>query len=131
LGCTLGYWKQSQHFDSWPAQYKPSDLVKNVFNVSPFLSGGKLDLNGDGKDDTLLDALNYTGGSGNTGAARNLLRQAVAALLNAASAQVDYPLSVSSVISQVNAALASGNRNTMITLADRLDKLNNAGCRLN
>jgi hypothetical protein len=107
-------------------------LVRNVFSVLPSLfTNGKLDLNGDGKDDTLLDALNYQGGSGITGAARNLLRAAVAALLNAAHPDVDYPRTTADVISQVNAALASNNRNTMLALASSLDKDNNLGCPIN
>jgi hypothetical protein len=105
--------------------------VRNVFNVSAFLSGGKLDLNGDGKDDTLLDALNYKGGSGLKGAARNLLRAAVAALLNAASPNVDYPRTTAEVIADVNAALASNSRSTMLSLAEELDRDNNLGCPLN
>jgi len=102
-----------------------------VFNVTPFLSGGKLDLNGDGKDDTLLDALNYNGGSGRTGAARILLRAAVAALLNAASPNVDYPRTPAEVITSVNVALTSNSRSTMLTLAAELDRDNNLGCPLN
>jgi hypothetical protein len=35
------------------------------------------------------------------------------------------------VISQTNAALASNNRSTMLTLAATLDGYNNAGCPLN
>jgi len=110
--------------------YQPTTLVKNVFNVSGFLTNGKLDLNGDGKDDTLLDALNYQGGSGTTGAVRILLRAAVAALLNASNPNVAYPRTAASIIADVNAALASGNRNTMLSLATALDQDNNLGCPL-
>jgi hypothetical protein len=38
---------------------------------------------------------------------------------------VNYPLTVSQVISQVNAALASLNRGTMLTLEAQLDQYNN------
>jgi hypothetical protein len=130
-GCTPGYWRQSQHFDSWTAPYDPTDLVKNVFNVSPFLQNGKLDLNGNGLDDTLAGALSYQGGSGVTGAAQILLRAAVAALLNAAHPDVNYPRTTAEVIADVNAALASGNRTTMLNLASELDADNNFGCPLN
>jgi hypothetical protein len=102
-----------------------------VFNVSPFLVNGKLDLNGNGLDDTLVGALSYQGGSGTSGAARILLRAAVSALLNSASPDVDYPLTTTQVIAQVNAALASNNRSTMLTLASQLDSYNNLGCPLN
>ena len=66
-----------------------------------------------------------------TGGAEILLRAAVAALLNASHPGVDYPRSTASVISDVNTALASGNRDTMLTLANSLDADNNQGCPLN
>jgi len=102
-----------------------------VFNVSAYLTNGILDLNGDGKDDTLLDALNYQGGNDVTGGARIMLRAAVAALLNASNPSVAYSLRVNDVISQVNVALASKDRNTLLNLGSRLDRFNNAGCPLN
>jgi len=80
---------------------------------------------------TLLQALSFEGGSGTTAAARILLRAAVAALLNSASPDVDYPLSTAQVIAQVNAALASNDRATMLALAAQLDQYNNMGCPLN
>jgi hypothetical protein len=55
----------------------------------------------------------------------------VAALLNAAHPDIDYPLTTAQVIADVNAALASGNRKTMLTLAKSLDALNNEFCVLN
>jgi hypothetical protein len=82
-------------------------------------------------DYTLLQALSFQGGSDTTAAARILLRAAVPALLNAASPEVDYALTTSQVILQVNTALASGNRSTILVLADTLDKYNNQGCPLN
>lgn len=103
-----------------------------MFTVDPsLLTNGKVDLNGDGQEDTLLDALNYQGGNGTTGAARILLRAAVAAMLNAANPNVDYPRTEASIIADVNAALASKNRNTMLNLATALDADNNLGCPLN
>jgi len=80
---------------------------------------------------TLLQALSFQGGSSTTAAARILLRAAVSALLNSASPDVDYPLTTAQVIAQVNAALASNNRSTMLTLAAQLDLFNNLGCPLN
>jgi hypothetical protein len=44
---------------------------------------------------------------------------------------VDYPRTTIEVINAVNGALASGNRNTMLTLATGLDRDNNLGCPLN
>jgi hypothetical protein len=42
-----------------------------------------------------------------------------------------YPLTTAQVIAAVNAALASGNRTTMLALANQLDTHNNRGCPLN
>jgi len=81
---------------------------------------------------TLLEALSFKGGSDVTGSAEILLRAAVAALLNAADPDVAYSLTTAEVITQVNAALASTDRSTILALADLLDKYNNRGaCPLN
>jgi hypothetical protein len=75
--------------------------------------------------------MSFKGGSTTTAAARILLRAAVPALLNAAHPDVDYSLTTAQIIARVNAALASGNRNTILTLASQLDRYNNYGCPLN
>ncbi len=79
---------------------------------------------------TLLQALSFKGGSGSVSAARSLLRAAVASLLNSAHPDLTYPLTTEEVIVQVNAALASNNRATMLQLAANLDAYNNALCPL-
>ena len=119
-GCTLGYWKN--HLAFWPAPYDPTDILGDVFVLGPFVN-----LNGDNvPNDSLLDALSYPGGPGSAGGAQILLKQAVAALLNAASGF--YPLTTAQVIGMVNSALATGNRSTMVTLASSLERLNSLGC---
>jgi hypothetical protein len=121
-GCTPGYWKQRQHLDSWaPTGLSPQQSVESVFDAPAFPALGAA---------SLLNALQGGGGSGLTGAARILLRAAVAALLNASHPDVDYPRTSAQVVSAVNAALASGSRSTMLSLATRLDALNNLGCPL-
>ncbi|GAG00799.1 unnamed protein product, partial [marine sediment metagenome] len=90
-GCTPGYWKVPQHFEDWPAGYNTTDKVGSVFNFTA-LCVAPLENN------TLLDALYYNGGSGELGAARILLRAAVAAVLNAVSLDVNYPRTVSNVV---------------------------------
>jgi hypothetical protein len=97
-----------------------------VFNLNGFTN---LDGNAT-PDDTLLDALRYHGGSGLPGAARILLRAAVAAVLNAQSPDINYPLSLVQIQTAVNNALASGDRDTMLNLASALDNDNNLGCPL-
>ncbi|MFL6263628.1 MAG: DUF3344 domain-containing protein [Thermoanaerobaculia bacterium] len=120
-GCTPGYWKN--HTGSWAGTgYSPGQSTASIFSAAsafPSLAGK-----------TLLQSLQGGGGSGTLGAATILLRAAVAALLNAASSGVDYPLTQAQVISQVNPALASNNRDTMLSLASALDGDNNLGCPL-
>ena len=127
-GCTPGYWKQSQHFDSWtPTGLAPTNLVGSVFsNASLYSLSGKTMANY-----KLVEALAFKGGNGLVGAAQILLRASVAAELNAKYPGMGYPKTAAEVVTAVNAALASGNRVTMLTLATQLDELNNLGCVLN
>ncbi len=119
-GCTPGFWKN--HLNAWgPTGYSPSQTVESVWDVP---DGFGLD------NDSLTTALSYPGGSGTTAAAQILLRAGVAAVLNAAHPDVNYPRSVGAVISDVNAALASSDRGTMLNLASALDADNNLGCPL-
>jgi hypothetical protein len=113
VACTAGYWKQPHHLDSWTG-FTPDQTLESVFDV-PDAFG--LD------NTTLLAALEFQG-------AEILLRQAVAALLDAAHPAVDYPLSVDQVRAEVDAALATGDRSTILALASRLDGLNGQGCPL-
>jgi len=121
-GCTPGYWKN--HESSWGATgYTTGQTVLSVFADAaayPDLAAA-----------SLIEALDFGGGSGEEGAASNLLRAAVAALLNASHSDVNYPFDASEVISMVNGALASGDRDTMLALMESLDSDNNAGCPLN
>ncbi len=111
-GCTPGYWKQSQHFGSWTSPYTPTTAFSSVFsNTFPGM--------------TLLQVLEQGGGG-----MRALGRHAAAALLNAASADVSYDLTVEQVISSFNSAYASGNAGTIARQKDLFDMLNNLGCPL-
>ena len=120
-GCTPGYWKN--HTDSWPPTgYSPAQNVTTVFSQTvlyPALST------------SLLNTLSFAGGSGVSGAAEILLRAATAAVLNASHPDVAYPRSPASVIADVNNALATQNRDSMLALAAALDADNNRGCPLN
>jgi hypothetical protein len=121
-GCTPGYWKQPQHFDSWVGTgFTTGQTLESVFDVPDSLGMDSV---------TLVAALDGGGGPGVTGAATILFRAAVAALLNSAHPGIDYPLTTAQVIAAVNAALASGDRGTMLALAGSLDAANNAGCPL-
>jgi hypothetical protein len=113
-GCTPGFWKQDQHFDSWPVP------------TSTTLAGAGFTNTGHSASTTLLAALSFQGGNTVQDAKDILLRAAAAAYLN--SFAVNYPLTTAEVVSQVNAALASGNRATILALATTLDNNNNLGC---
>jgi hypothetical protein len=110
-GCTPGYWRQEQHFDSWVGYY-PSNDFGFVFDVSPTFD-----------PHSLLDAV-WLGGAGESA----LARHAVAALLNASNPGVNYAYSVSQVIAMVQFAYESG---AFEATKDLFAEQNEAGCPLN
>jgi len=112
-GCTPGYWKQEQHFDSWMG-YSPADMFSAVFGNNAFPGM------------TLLAVMKQGGGGLNA-----LGRHAVAALLNASSMDVSYDRSVAQVIAMFNAAYASGNEGAVETTKNVLNYFNELGCSLN
>lgn len=123
-GCTPGYWKN--HTDNWQ-ETGPSTPVSAIYDVSADLDGT-----------TMEDGLRLRGGSGVAGAERILVRAATAAWLNAAHEGLGYPWRRHAtgldgrppLVSFVNEALASGDRATMLSAAERLDADNNLGCTL-
>lgn len=132
-GCTPGYWKQSQHFDSWQ-EAQPTQKFVTKFSMEPvgFVSA----------DLTMLQALQGGGGSGLDGARKILARAAAAAWLNAAYDQGDhlaYPWRRQAVgeegrpplVETVRSALQGSDRDAMLSLAAQLDADNNLGCPLN
>jgi hypothetical protein len=118
-GCTPGYW--GNHTESWQT-YTPTMLVSGAFSYANLYGLGSY---------TLAEALSFSGGTDTTGAARILLRAAVAAVLNAEHSGVSYPISKTDVVALVDAAMLSADRDAMLTLAALLDGYNNAGCPLN
>lgn len=112
-GCTPGYWKAKQHFDSWPAPYTPDTPFGSVFaNAFPGM--------------TLLQVASQGGGG-----LKALGRHSVAALLNSASTGVDYDLTTAQVISGFNSAYASGNAETIEAQHILFMQNNEDGCPLN
>jgi hypothetical protein len=110
-GCTPGFWKQEQHFAEWPEPYRPEVSLAVAFQLDP-LEG----------DPTLLDGLR-TGGGGQEA----LLRQAVAALLNAAHGSIDYAYSVDEALALVRAAFTTGE---FEPVKDLLEAANDVECPL-
>lgn len=115
-GCGPGYWWQ--HTAPWtPTGYTRAETVGSVFS-NPSESAASASLH---------EALGFRGGRGPGGAERALLRQAVAALLNAAHPMVGYALPEADVIALVDAAIEDG-RAAMLGLATELDELNALVC---
>jgi hypothetical protein len=126
-GCTPGYWKQTQHFDSWLLTgHTRSELIGSVFAVPAAYTLDNLPE----ASYTLVQGLAFKGGNTLSGKSQILLRAAIAALLNAGS--VSYPMTAAQIISAVNGALASNDATTIINLATQLDNQNNGvgGCPL-
>lgn len=108
-GCTPGYWRQTQHFDSWIG-YSPDDQFSDVFaDAFPGM--------------TLLEVVKQGGGQ-----LKALGRHTVAALLNSASSGVSYGPTELQIITAFNAAYASGDYEG---LKNELEQLNERGCPLN
>ena len=125
-GLTPGFWKNNadKHGASQWTDFEPTDLVSSVFSsagLAPYTDLG---------DATLLEGLSFKGGHTIEGAAGILLRAAIAAVLNAAHPDVDYPLSLSDIQTQVNSALDNQDRDTILGLASELDGYNNLGADL-
>ena len=125
-GCTPGYWKT--HTDNWH-EAAPGDLLSGYYAVTSNLSGI-----------TLEQALALKGGPGAAGAERILIRAAVASWLNTAHEGLGFPWRRMAgglddrprLVPTVNAAIASGDRGTMLDLAEWLDDDNNGVvCPLN
>lgn len=113
-GCTPGAWKNRLlDIGAWPV---PEDTpVEDVFNVPASLEGY-----------TLLEALSFDGGPAFDDKVKILLRAATAAYLNAQT--VEYDWTTQQVIDAVNAAIASGDKDEVIDLAEMLDGFNNQDC---
>jgi hypothetical protein len=126
-GLTPGFWRANADNyggSAWKfTAYSPTTTLSSVFNLASF----------SGIDTTFQGALdNYSAlGTTATGAAEKLMWEATAALLNATynynGTTVGYPLTTSQIISQVNAALASGDRATIVAEVTLLDTFNNLG----
>ncbi len=130
-GCSPGFWRQPAYRNGvWTESdtYGPSDRVADVFTLAVTGTQGQGGNAVDFDALTLREALAGGGGSGVPGAQRILLRAATAGLLNSQHSAVDYPKTASQLIAEVDAALATEDRETILALAEELDDLNNEGC---
>ena len=126
-GCTPRFWKENS--GCWCSAYAPDTPVSIVFTAlqSPAYAS-YADEKCDFDADTLLDALNYRGGRGLEGAARNLLRHATAALLNICNDNVNYPVWEALIIDLTNAVLATEDTDFIQELHSVLAEFNDYGC---
>jgi hypothetical protein len=107
-GCSPGYYKNH-------AMPGGSLFIGSVFTNSGYTAGAA---------PTLHDALFFTGGPTLQDAKNILLRQAAAAYANSIRL-AGYPLTTAQVVAMTDAALASGDRSTILALADVLNTDNN------
>ncbi|MHC4172961.1 MAG: hypothetical protein ACYTBX_06995 [Planctomycetota bacterium] len=114
-GLSPGFWKS--HVSDWAGSNLPGELG-NIFVIPDGFGVATA---------TPLEALSFHGGPALADKAKILLRQAVASLLNAEHANIDYPLEFADVKTAVNEALASGDGATMLALEAILDEYNNLG----
>lgn len=127
-GLTPGFWKSNATFKSKQGQYKgltgaawiaagysPNQQISSVFSSIAGSLGNK----------TLLEGLQLGGGGKNA-----LIRHAIAAVLNAAHPEVDYPLTVDQIKTAVNNVIASNDLSAIEDLKDELDAFNNFGANL-
>ena len=134
-GCTPGYWKN--HTSAWKETARvtiPSSTPLSTVNGAAGQTLFSATATTGYGSTTMLQALSFRGGSGVDGAEQILLRAAVASWLNSAHEGIAYPLrrhtKVTGTVPRVNSALLSQDRDTMLTLAAELDRLNTAGCPL-
>lgn len=127
-GCTARYWRENLIKWELTGYYPDFDDSKGD-TVGEIFSGASRFP--DFAEASLQDALEFPGGDAARGAAQILLREAVAALLNAAHPHVNYPRLEEDIIADVDTALASPDFVDMLNLAQALDEDNNLGCPWN
>ena len=99
-GCAAIFWAESG--DAWSStEFTPDQTVGSVFSQSAlYRKLGTL---------TLRRALMTAEGFGTSGAAKSLIRAAIASMLNASHPDVEYPRTPEEVVDAVNTALGSSN----------------------
>jgi hypothetical protein len=129
-GCTPGYWKIKSNDKNhcWCDTYYDNPLLTEVYDPAALaLYDETKKKNSDGfTKETLDDALDFKGGGDLEGAARKLLRQGTAALLNACTLNGGgrYPESESQIISNINEALLKQDIPTIDNLKNRYGNWN-------
>ncbi len=105
------YWKKNTGV--WPAAYSPNQSVGSVFVAASLYH--------DAEGKSLLQAVDGKAGSKEV---KDMLKEAVAALLNAATDSIQYPFTPDEVITAVNMALTNGGKDSLKSLKELLKDAN-------
>lgn len=127
-GCSHGFWKN--HAQLWPSPYTSQTTFSSVGGLSAETLSAVLNtLPGEPQ---IMQLLSFTGGpSSQAGEYGILLRAFAASLLNAAHPSVNFGLSSSDVVNELNTLFAvGGGRSAFLALASRFESYNNMGCPL-
>jgi hypothetical protein len=120
-GLTLGFWKN--HPDLWSV-YSPSQTFYSVFGVIITIKLDKDTIT----NPTLMQALKAQARINESkGVYDALARHAVAALLNAAHPNVDYPLTIAQIINAVKGVINGSNLTDAEPLKNLLEGYNSLG----
>jgi hypothetical protein len=126
-GCSVNFWKSSAGQSKWAASgYSQSQKISTVLLVPSSMTLSSKHLG----DYTLLEGLNFAGGTNTSGVAQKLIRSTIAGLLNATHPTVDYASPISVIIPAADIALASNSTWAMGALQMVTDMLNagKGGC---
>ncbi|HYG64238.1 MAG TPA: hypothetical protein VEL74_16800 [Thermoanaerobaculia bacterium] len=119
--CSTAFW--GDHPEAWrETGIATSQRVRSTFSQAAGY--------GDVADATLRNALRFRSSSDLLGAAKELLREATASLLNAVHPALESPRTRTQLINQVNEALRSRNLPAIWELTGQLERENAAGCPL-
>lgn len=120
-GCSPAYWNRDQEQWKYPG-LPPSQKMKFIFPATKAY--------GDIAETTLRAAFLFADEGGLLGAARALVREGGAAMLNSAHFKIEYPITRTQVLTRVGEALSGGNEEAIRALAAELQAWNAAGCPL-
>lgn len=120
-GCSAAYWHADD--DQWKLSgVPPTQRIKFVFSAATRY--------GQVGEATLRTALRFQEQGGLLGAAKSLVKEGSAALLNGAHPKLEYPLTRTQVITRVGDALRGGDEAALRALAAELRAANQARCPL-
>ncbi|HWM93177.1 MAG TPA: hypothetical protein VN493_20605 [Thermoanaerobaculia bacterium] len=120
-GCATSYWHADQ--EQWKfSGVPPTQKIRFIFPAGT--------LYGDVGEATLRTALRFQDQPGLLGAAKTLVKQGGAALLNSAHLKIEYPLTRTLVLTRVNETLRNRDEAAIRALAGELKEANEAGCPL-